>query len=94
MVVIELSVEYLDGRVVNVRVLPVTQVAFERHFKMAFGAAFQPGVATQMEYLYWVAWHAARTGVEFDEWMESIGEVGATDDEAVDPTNPAASVGQ
>lgn len=93
MVVIELAVEYLDGRTVTVRVLPVTQVAFERQFKMSFGAAFSEDSKPLMEHMFWVTWHAARTGLEFDDWLESVAGIPTSEPEAVDPTSPAVSAG-
>lgn len=86
-----MTVEYADGRTSPVRVLPVSQVAFERHFKTSFPEAF--GGRPSFEHLFWVAWHAARTGVEFDQWLESVAGVSFGADEPVDPTNPVPSDG-
>jgi hypothetical protein len=86
-----MTINYIDDRSQEVTVLPVSQVAFERHFKCAFTAAFEQAPA--IEHIFYLAWHAARTGLEFDPWLETVAgvDVGAAD--AVDPTNPEPSAG-
>lgn len=94
MLAIEMTVEHLDGRTSTVRVLPVTQVAFERHFKTSFASAFSQTQSPLMEHVFWVAWHAARSGVDFDQWLETVAGLPTAVEEPVDPTSPAASAGQ
>jgi hypothetical protein len=88
---LSMTINYLDERAVKVTVLPVTQVAFERHFKCAFSSAFAEAPA--FEHVLFLAWHAARTGLEFDPWLETVAGVDLGDADAVDPTNPVPSAG-
>lgn len=41
------------------------------------------------EWTYFLAWHAARTGEEFDSWLERVDEIGWSFVGQADPTNPA-----
>lgn len=88
----KIEVTYLDGRVQTASVLPVTQVAFERNFKCSFVEAFDG--TPQLEHVYFLAWHAARTGLEFDDWLPSVAGISDEGTEPVDPTSPAASAGE
>jgi hypothetical protein len=91
--VFTMTVEYADGRRNETRVLPVTQVAFERKFKMAFVAAFNVDTP-QLEHLYFIAWHASRTGIEFDDWLETVVAIDPPEGaESADPTPPTDSAG-
>lgn len=73
---IALQVTYSDGRVQPVMVSAPDLIAFERHYDKPM-TAISTG---RIEYLYWVAWHSLKrrslTGVEFDEWIESVDLVG------------------
>lgn len=89
MITISMTVAHDDGRQVPMTVKPVNQVAFERHFKMSFAAAFSDNPS--FEHIYWVAWHAARSGVEFDVWLDTVSGIDIDVMEPVDPTHQAAS---
>lgn len=90
----KIRVIHLDDTSKNVTVLPVTHVAFEREFSMAFTEAFNTETSMRLEHLMWIAWHAARTGVAFDDWLETVKGLEIDEAEAVDPTNPAQPDGQ
>lgn len=91
MLKLSMTITYLDDRTQEVTVLPVSQVAFERHFKCSFSSAFAEAPA--FEHVLFLAWHSARTGLEFDPWLETVAgvELGAAD--AVDPTSPEVGAG-
>ncbi len=85
-----ITVEHVGGDRATYTVLPVTVVAFERHFAVGLGA-----IATEnrMEYVYWLAWDSERrsgkTLPPFDTWLETVAEVEAEDEAA--PLDPASS---
>lgn len=89
---IVMTVHHQDGRDQRVVVKPINQVAFEREFKRSFAEAFNGAPA--FEHIYWVAWHAARAGVEFDAWLDTVDGIDFGETVPVDPTNPAASAGE
>lgn len=73
-------VRYADGSETERRLLPVTNVAFERHFAIGLGAARK---TPRVEYDLWLAWHAgsrAAGGVpDFDAWVATLADMrGAT----------------
>lgn len=70
----KLDVELADGTTQRVVVSPVTQVAYEREFKKPIDGT----LGTQG--LYWMAWHALRTGVKFDEWLPELVGADPVDD--------------
>lgn len=87
MLSITLTIDYTDGRnSQTVRALPVTQVAFEREHSCSIGV-----IATEqkLSHVYWLAWHAARPGVDFDAWLDAVESIDVEVD-ATDPTKPAA----
>lgn len=69
---IKLGISYADGRKVDVKAGPATQVAFERENNCAIAT-----IATdqRMTYIYWLAWHAAKTGIGFDDWLDTVDEI-------------------
>lgn len=85
MLKISVTVHYTDGRTADVVVGPATQVAFEREHGVGLGVLAED---TRLTYVYWLAWHASRTGVEFDTWLESLDSIDFEVDGA-DPTQPA-----
>jgi hypothetical protein len=87
-----MTVKHLDGRAVPVTVRPVNQVAFERKFSTGFLEVFQDVAAVRFEYICFLAFHASRPGIDFDEWLETVDEID-WNVEPVDPTPPAASAG-
>lgn len=93
MINLGMTVHYQDGREQAVSARPVTQVAFERKFSRGFASAFSSIESVQLEWVYFLAWHAARTGLEFDDWLETVSEIDMGVAEPVDPTGPGISAG-
>lgn len=92
MLTLKLTVSYVDGRPPQVvDILPASQVAFERHFSCAFSKAF--GDSPQFEHLYFLAWHASRSGMEFDPWLDIVAGVDTGEVKTVDPTEKVPSEG-
>lgn len=82
---ITLTIQYTDGREAKVKAGPATQVAFEREHDVGI---IEIASSKKLSNLYWVAWHASKTDVGFDTWLEAVDsidvEVGAAN-----PTKPA-----
>ena len=93
MINLGMTVHYEDGRTQQVVARPVTQVAFERKFSKGFASAFSSMESVQLEWVYFLAWHAARTGLEFDDWLDTVSEIDVGAADAVDPTDRAISAG-
>ena len=72
--VMKVTVEKTDGSRNTYAVLPKTQVAFERHFKVGLAAA--QGENARLEFVYWLAWDAEHTAGNvvkpFDSWLDDI----------------------
>ena len=82
-----ITVTHIDGSTSEAKVTPVVQVAFERNFND--GITVLSDTATmRMEYIYWLAWHAAKTGASFDDWLETIDAI-EVEVESADPSLPA-----
>ena len=64
---------------------PATQVAFEREHGVGIAT-----IATEQKitHMYWLAWHAAKTDVGFDDWLDTIDAIEIEVDTA-DPSLPA-----
>ena len=88
MLTITLTCHYQDGRTVDVTSGPATQVAFEREFGLSI-AKLADEDERKMSHIYWLAWHASKPGVGFDEWLESLAAVDVEVD-VPDPTQPPA----
>ena len=73
---LQLDITQISGTVERCPVLPRTQVAFERHFSEP-DAPVRLNADVSMEGLYWLAWHASRSKVKFDAWLDGIEEVEA-----------------
>lgn len=86
-----MTVHYIDERQQQVVARPVTQVAFERKFSRAFASAFSDKDAVQLEWVYFLAWHGARTGLEFDPWLETVDTIDMGVSEEAVPFSPAPS---
>jgi hypothetical protein len=86
-----IGIIHSDGRRVDVVVRPATQVAFEREFTVAIAAAFAE--SPRMEHIYFMAWHAAKSGLPFEEWIESVDGLDVGEVETVNPSLPTASAG-
>lgn len=93
MINLGMTVHYQDGRKQTVSARPVTQVAFERKFSRGFASAFSSMETVQLEWVYFLAWHAARPGLEFDEWLDTVAEIDVGGADVVDPTGPVTSAG-
>lgn len=81
-----LDVEYIDGRTAKVRVLPVTQYAFEREHKKPLSAFANE---QWMGDVFWLGWHASRSDLSFEEWLVTVAGVDIDEAEEADPTQPA-----
>jgi hypothetical protein len=81
-------VSYVDGREVVVRVGPMSQVAWERHFN---ASVFDYGRKRTMEQTYWMTWHALcesnQETREFDDFLRVVDDINAEIDT---PANPVA----
>lgn len=86
---LEMTVRYLDGHADDVKVLPVTEVAYERRFQRGLAAFIED---PRNEHLYWLAWHAGRNRngntAGFDAWLETVEQIDLEVEEAT-PTQPA-----
>lgn len=80
------TVTYSDGREATVTVGPATQVAFEREHNLGIPAI---GEETKLSHIYWLAWHASKSSLDFDPWLEAVDEV-AIEVATADPTKRAA----
>lgn len=49
------------------------------------------GEAFRTEWTCYLAWHASRSTVDFDEWLDTVESVDWRFHEAVDPTRPVPS---
>ena len=80
MAIINLLIEFPDGTSKEVQALPIDQVKFESQFEMSLSSLAKDA---KMTHLYWLAWHAEKrmkaTPLEFDEWLETIAGIGATE---------------
>jgi len=84
---LKLNIEDINGTVNEVTVRPRTQVAFERHFSTPdHPVRLDDGVS--MEHLYWLAWHSAKIGDAFDNWLEGIESVTPIVDEGDEVDGP------
>lgn len=92
---ITITVAHRDGTETKAEVWASTEVAFERKFGIAWAEAFAKEYPFQ-EYIYFTAYHAiheaGKTGLIFDEWVKTIGEV-KLEAEDENPTVPAAPPG-
>lgn len=98
MIKLKFAIDYTDGRHVDVLAGPGTQVAFEREFKVGITDLVDIEKTGEGEedrkvhfmtsHIYWMAWHASKTGITFEEWLETLDAV-AFDVDAPTPTRPA-----
>jgi hypothetical protein len=87
-----LEFKYADGTVVDVRVLPIDRIMFERKYGVSVISSFTGDM--HEEHLMWLGWHAlkrgGRTTDEFDTWLAAVEDY-ETQKEPDPPTEPAAS---
>lgn len=87
-----LEFKYVDGTVVEVRVLPIDRIMFERKFGRSVHATFTG--EPMEEHLFWLGWHAlnraGKAGEDFDAWLAQVEDY-ETQREPDPPTVPAAS---
>ena len=85
MLKIDMTVAYADGRTTEVKALPVSQVAFEREHHCSI---IKIADEMMLSHIYWLAWHASRTTVAFDEWLVTVDAIDFNVD-TPGPTQPA-----
>jgi hypothetical protein len=102
MIKFKFNVTFTGGETVEATAGPRTQVAFERQFNTPLTDLIQAdqdgvndkgepnvtGVHFKSEHLYWLAWHALKSQAPFDDWLDTVDEIGF-DVAAADPTRPA-----
>lgn len=90
-----MRVRLLDGTVQEAKLRPVTQVAYERHFKQSLSRlAESDAVVTGSLWLTWHALHAGKANVpEFETWIESVDEIMMDDEVEADPLGASPSLG-
>lgn len=88
-----MTVVHTDGRKIPVTVRPVTQVAFERKFSCGFMDVFSDIKTVKFEHLCFLAFHAERPGVDFDDWLETVETIDWDVEAATAPFSPAGSAG-
>lgn len=93
MIALQMTVVYQDGRTATVTARPVSQVAFERKYSRGFASSFSEIKDIQLEWVYFLAWHASRSGLEFDEWLDMVDTIEMGVAETVTPFDPATSAG-
>lgn len=81
-------VTYRDGREVVVRIGPLSQVAWERHFNTS---VLDPMRKRTLEQGFWLTWHALceanEETREFDDWLRVVDDY---KNEIDTPENPVA----
>jgi hypothetical protein len=106
MIKYKLSVTYENGEKVDVTAGPRTQVAFEREHKVPLSDVItfdsdgvdddgKPNVTAvhfMSSHMYWLAWHASKSPLGFDDWLDTVDEI-EMDVDAADPTPPAPQAG-
>lgn len=80
---ITLHITYLDGSTADASASAPDFVAFERKFELSV-QTFSKDV--RLEYLLFLAWNALNrrkeTKLDFDEWIETVDNVGVDDPKA------------
>lgn len=81
---------YTDGRKVVTTAAPKDYVAFERQYNLPMGVFSDDGVATRIEWIYYLAWsplHRAKQEPRaFDEFLDDVLDVDVIVDGPVDAT--------
>ena len=89
MAVPRFTVKYLDGRSVNVRVMPKAQVMFERHFSTSMAKLAADPSMEKSYYLVWAACHCAgMEGNDFDTFLGLIEDIESLDTDEVQEEDP------
>ena len=88
--VMKFQVDMEDGSSSVHVIKPVTQIAFEREYKVGLSALGNDG---RMEWLYWLCWHACKIdGVSvpsFDAWSVLVSGVEPVEDDVPLGTTPS-----
>ena len=78
-----LRIEFSDGTHKDVLVSAADMVAFEDKFNVSIAKLDDPRIG----WLLYLAWHSEKrkkqTDKEFDEWLELVDSIGATEDPKV-----------
>ena len=90
---LKLTVRYVNGGDSVVDVKPRSQIAFERQFDTSITTAFANAQGLRFEHIYFLAWHAAKTGAPFDDWLDSVDGIDMEVDGSADPTPATPSPG-
>lgn len=95
---IEVTVQHRDGDQTNVTVWPVVEVLFEEEFGLSWSEAFSDKREyIPQKWLYFVAYEAVKdagkTGLEFQDWLRTVGSVTAKGTEEPAPLDPAVAPG-
>lgn len=88
-----MTVTYANGGDSKVEVKPRSQIAFERKFDRSIADAFGSADALRFEYVYFLAWHASKSTVDFDDWLDSVEGIDMEVAGQPDPTAPVPSAG-
>lgn len=77
MIDLNLTITDVEGDTQQVAVTPKAQVAFERHFNIGLGRAFEQ--EQRIEHLYRLGWEACKAaGIKvkpFDAWLDGIAAI-------------------
>jgi hypothetical protein len=83
---IAITVKHRDGGSNTYTVFPAAEVKFEAEFKMPYTKAFALDGESFNTYLYKLAYYASRDSRPFDEWIDTVEELGLPEDSAENPT--------
>ena len=82
------TLTFTDGTKSEVKTRLATEIAFERQFNVSYSEAFNMG---RHEHFYFMAHHASKTAVDFDQWIETLDEIDLARNEQADPSQAAVS---
>ena len=87
---LKLAIEDMHGQVTEVLIRPRTQIAFEREWSTP-ERPVRLDESVNMEQITWLAWHALRVDVPFDEWVDTIDDITPMIEEQDDDAGPLAT---
>lgn len=70
-----MTVIFKDGRTQEAKIRPSDCVAFEEKYDIAITAAFSEETKTKLSHIYFLAYSAAGSALEFGEWLDSVDEI-------------------